>query len=53
MVDKLAYWAKLDTYWGEFDAADAEALLNLPHRQRRWNGTATSSGNARRPPIRA
>ena len=32
MVDKLAYWAKLDTYWGEFDAADEEALLNLPHR---------------------
>ena len=32
MVDKLAYWAKLDTYWGEFDEADEEALLSLPHR---------------------
>ena len=35
MVDKLAYWAKLDTYWGEFDAADKEALLNLPHRTKK------------------
>jgi CRP-like cAMP-binding protein len=32
MVDKLAYWAKLDTYWGEFTDADAEALLSLPHQ---------------------
>jgi len=35
MVDKLAYWAKVDTYWGEFDAADAEALLSLPHRRKK------------------
>jgi CRP-like cAMP-binding protein len=35
MVDKLAYWAKLDTYWGEFGAADKEALLNLPHRTKK------------------
>jgi CRP-like cAMP-binding protein len=35
MVDKLAYWAKLDTYWGEFTSADAEALLSLPHRTKR------------------
>ena len=35
MVDKLAYWAKLDTYWGEFTADDAEALLCLPHRIKR------------------
>jgi CRP-like cAMP-binding protein len=32
MVDKLSYWAKLDTYWGEFTDADAEALLSLPHK---------------------
>jgi CRP-like cAMP-binding protein len=32
MVDKLAYWAKLDTYWGEFTEVDAEALLSLPHK---------------------
>ncbi len=35
MVDKLAYWAKLDTYWGEFNKADEEALLSLPHRTKR------------------
>jgi CRP-like cAMP-binding protein len=35
MVDKLAYWATFDTYWGEFTAEDAEALLNLPHRTRK------------------
>jgi CRP-like cAMP-binding protein len=35
MVDKLAYWATLDTYWGEFDKSDEQALLNLPHRVRR------------------
>jgi CRP-like cAMP-binding protein len=32
MVDKLAYWTKSDTYWGEFNADDEQALLNLPHR---------------------
>jgi CRP-like cAMP-binding protein len=32
MVDKLAYWARADTYWGEFTQADAEAILALPHR---------------------
>jgi CRP-like cAMP-binding protein len=32
LVDKLAYWAKTDSYWGEFDTADQEALLSLPHR---------------------
>jgi CRP-like cAMP-binding protein len=32
MVDKLAYWAKVDTFCEEFTAADAEALLSLPHR---------------------
>jgi CRP-like cAMP-binding protein len=35
MVDKLAYWAKLDTYWGAFTTDDAEALLGLPHRTKR------------------
>jgi CRP-like cAMP-binding protein len=35
MVDKLAYWAKMDTYWGEFDADDEKALLNLPHRTKK------------------
>jgi CRP-like cAMP-binding protein len=35
MVDKLAYWAKMDTYWGEFDVDDEKALLNLPHRTKR------------------
>src|SRR4028118_1193280 len=35
MVDKLAYWATLDTYWGEFTPEDAQALLNLPHRTKR------------------
>ena len=35
MVDKLAYWATLDTYWGEFTAADEAALLDLPHRIKR------------------
>jgi CRP-like cAMP-binding protein len=35
MVDKLAYWAMQDTYWGEFTAADAEAIANLPHRTKR------------------
>jgi CRP-like cAMP-binding protein len=35
MVDKLAYWAKLDTYWGEFNAADEQALLDLPHRTKK------------------
>jgi CRP-like cAMP-binding protein len=32
MVDKLAYWARADPYCGEFDVADTEALLGLPHR---------------------
>jgi CRP-like cAMP-binding protein len=32
MVEKLAYWANLDTYWGQFEEADEEALRNLPHR---------------------
>jgi CRP-like cAMP-binding protein len=32
MVDKLAYWAKSDTYWGEFDGTDEQAILGLPHR---------------------
>jgi CRP-like cAMP-binding protein len=32
MVDKLRYWAKLDTYWGEFDMTDEQAILSLPHR---------------------
>jgi CRP-like cAMP-binding protein len=32
LVDKLAYWAKADSYWGEFTSADEEALLALPHR---------------------
>jgi CRP-like cAMP-binding protein len=35
MVDKLAYWAELDTYWGEFTDDDANALLSLPHRVRK------------------
>jgi CRP-like cAMP-binding protein len=35
MVNKLAYWAKLDTYWGDFTDADAEALLNLPHQTKK------------------
>ena len=35
MVDKLAYWAKTDSYWGEFDGSDQEALLALPHRTKR------------------
>jgi CRP-like cAMP-binding protein len=35
MVDKLAYWARQDTYWGEFSDTDAEALLTLPHRIKR------------------
>lgn len=35
MVDKLASWAKLDTYWGEFTEADAEAILGLPYRMKR------------------
>lgn len=35
LVDKLAYWAKSDSYWGEFSEADAEALLNLPHQTKK------------------
>jgi len=35
MVGKLAYWTKSDTYWGEFEAEDEEALLKLPHRVKR------------------
>lgn len=35
MVDKLAYWAKLDAYWGVFTEADEEALRNLPHRRKK------------------
>jgi hypothetical protein len=35
MVDKLAYWAEAETYWGELDPADREALLALPHRTKR------------------
>ncbi len=35
MVDKLAYWAEAETYWGELDFADREALLALPHRTKR------------------
>lgn len=32
LLAKLAYWARADTHWGQFDAADEEALLDLPHR---------------------
>jgi CRP-like cAMP-binding protein len=35
MVEKLAYWANLDTYWGEFDDADGRAILSLPHRMKK------------------
>jgi CRP-like cAMP-binding protein len=36
LVNKLAYWAKLDRFLGDgFDAADEEALLALPHRTKR------------------
>ena len=35
MVNKLAYWARLDTYWGEFTQADTEAVLSLPHRTKK------------------
>jgi CRP-like cAMP-binding protein len=35
MIDKLAYWATSDTYWGKFDAADKEALLSLPYRTKK------------------
>lgn len=35
MVDKLAYWAEGESYWGEFGAADSEAILALPHRTKR------------------
>ena len=34
LVDKLAYWARLDNYWNEFQADDEQAILNLPHRTR-------------------
>jgi CRP-like cAMP-binding protein len=32
---KLAYWAKSDTSGGEFDGADEQAILGLPHRVKR------------------
>ena len=35
MVEKLAYWARLDTYLGKFDDADEDALRNLPHRTKK------------------
>ena len=35
MVDKLAYWAQLDTFWGQFTEEDADALRSLPHRTKK------------------
>jgi CRP-like cAMP-binding protein len=32
MVQKLGYWARVDSYHGRFETADEEALLSLPHR---------------------
>ena len=32
LVDKLTYWASTGAYWGEFNAADKAALLDLPHQ---------------------
>jgi CRP-like cAMP-binding protein len=32
MVEKLGYWARVDSYYGRFETADEEALLSLPHR---------------------
>jgi CRP-like cAMP-binding protein len=35
MVNKLAYWAREDSWLGEFDEADEQALLALPHRTKK------------------
>lgn len=35
IIDKLGYWAKTQSYWGEFGRTDEEAVLALPHRIRR------------------
>jgi CRP-like cAMP-binding protein len=32
MVEKLGYWASVDSYHGRFETADEQALLGLPHR---------------------
>lgn len=32
MLDRLAYWGKMDSDWSEFDSADEEAVLSLPYQ---------------------